>query len=106
MGSVIQFPPKLDCPLCAVPLRPASRRELNEDLNNPKYRQLALSAAQGAQDWEPPEEFAEWQKEISPPGSWLFRCDRRGNRIFGAKTRLSSARDVEALFEDPRGPTT
>jgi hypothetical protein len=85
--QVINFPPKIDCPACGTRLRPASRRELNADLRDrdPVRRQLALSAAQGARDWEPPGEFPEWLKDITPPASWLFRCDGCGNRTLWSR---------------------
>jgi hypothetical protein len=77
MARVIDFPPKLDCPFCHIRLRPATRAELNEDLRsgNLQRRQIAQSAAQGAHDWEPPRDWDEWEKAMTPPGSWLFRCD-------------------------------
>lgn len=85
MRKVITFPPKLECPACGKRLRPAKRSEIDADLLDSRYRQIAQMAAQGAEDWKPPEEFNEWQKEISPPGSWLFRCDECGNRTLWSR---------------------
>ena len=82
---IINFPPKLDCPACGQLLRPATRAEINSDLRSSSYRHIALAAAQGSRDWQPPDEFSEWQKDISPPGSWLFRCDGCGNRTLWSR---------------------
>ncbi len=90
------------------PLRPVSRQELDADLLDDRYRHIALQAAQGSKDWEPPVEILEnWVnsekgpvepallseiyrsdsaagrnlRERYPPGSWLLRCDRCGMRL-------------------------
>jgi len=87
VGFVYEFPPQLECPVCGVPLRPATRAEISCDLQDPSYRQLAESAAQGAREWEPPEDWAEWQKDMTPPGSWLFRCDECDHRTLWSRRR-------------------
>jgi hypothetical protein len=81
MGKTITFPPRDPCACGGPPLRPATRAELNADLVNPKYRQIALLAAQGSMDWEPPSNLPDWFKDIAPPGSWLLRCDQCGMRL-------------------------
>jgi len=80
MASIIEFPPFEHCELCGIPLRPATRKEIVEDLLDKKYRQMALSSAQGHRDFLPPMEFPEWLKGITYPGSWLMRFDRCGLR--------------------------
>jgi hypothetical protein len=85
MRTVINFPPQLDCPACGTQLRPATRAEINADVLDPRFRDVALSAAQGARDYEPPAEFPAWRKDITPPGSWLFRCDECGNRTLWSR---------------------
>lgn len=84
MGRVIDFPPKHPCAACGAPLRPATRAEFNSDRFDPRYRHIAESAAQGARDWEPPDDWSAWEKDAMPPGSWLLRCDRCGNRTLWA----------------------
>jgi hypothetical protein len=74
------FPPRMDCPLCLKPLRPATRAEINRDLKDPKYAHIAESAAQGSMGWEPPADWSDWEKATTPPGSWLFRCDTCNHR--------------------------
>lgn len=85
MASVIEFPPIKRCELCGIPLRPATRKEIAEDLLDKRYRQMALSAAQGHLDFIPPMEFPEWMKDITYPGSWLMRCDKCGLRALFSK---------------------
>jgi len=90
MGTVTEFPPKLMCPLCSKPLRPATRAEISADLSDPRYRELALGAAQGKRNWNPPEEFSDWKKDISWPASWLFRCDTCDHRSLWSHSNESS----------------
>jgi len=85
MARSFLFPPRIDCPLCLTPLRPATRAEINQDLINPTYAQIAEQAAQGSMDWEPPADWSDWMKEMALPGSWLFRCDKCGNRTLWAE---------------------
>ncbi len=85
MAPVIEFPPAQSCQLCGIPLRPATRKEIAEDLRDKRYRQIALSAAQGDQDFISPMEFPDWLKDITYPGSWLMRCDKCGLRALFSK---------------------
>jgi len=85
MNTVITFPPTIECPSCGSRLRPARRSEIETDLRDPNYKHIAQIAAQGARDWEPPDEFTEWQKDVSPPGTWLFRCDNCSHRTLWSK---------------------
>jgi len=85
MGTVTEFPPRLSCPLCGSSLRPATRAEINADLKDESYKQVAESAAQGSREWEPSDEWPDWLKIISPPASWLFRCDHCGNRTLWSR---------------------
>jgi hypothetical protein len=85
MARVIEMPPKLTCPRCAVPLRPATRDELRADPLDPQYRHIAEQAAQGARDFEPPADsyaamLAADPRMIERP-SWLLRCDSCGLRM-------------------------
>jgi len=87
MAQIIDFPPKLDCPLCGIPLHLATRAEIDEDLRSPdlQRRQIAQSAAQGARDWEPSADWDEWEKAMTPTTTWLFRCDRCDNRTLWSR---------------------
>ena len=89
-ANIYQFPPQLDCPTCQTLLRPVTRAELNLDLNNPDYRHIAEAAAQGALNWEPPHQWTDFMKDVSPPGSWLLRCDTCGNRSLWSRDDCQS----------------
>jgi hypothetical protein len=80
MAHISLFPPILNCPSCSTPLRPATRAEVNRDLKDPTYAFIAEQAAQGSMEWEPPANWADYGKKMMPPGSWMLRCDKCGNR--------------------------
>ncbi len=78
--TIVNFPPLLECPACGQRLRLATKSEIASDLCDSRFKQVAEAAAQGSREWEPPVNWPEWKKDISPPASWLFRCDGCGNR--------------------------
>ncbi|MFI5117175.1 MAG: hypothetical protein ACHP8B_10825 [Terriglobales bacterium] len=73
--KLIGFPPTQNCPVCGTKLRFATKGEIQADLNNPEYQHIAEQAAQGDLNWTPPEDWSDWEKDVSPPGSWLMRCN-------------------------------
>jgi hypothetical protein len=128
--KVINIPPRFDCPLCGIPLRPVTRQELKADIQSVtpqelqdiesgvipstakesdlvgrlQRREFALSAAQGARDWKPSAELSEWEREITPPASWLLCCDRCGHRLLWAMTTTGSVKGTcPAHIVNPAG---
>jgi hypothetical protein len=84
--KVIEFPPIRTCPGCGTRLRFATKQEIQADLSDDRYNHIAEQAAQGDLNWMPPESWPDWEKEISPPGSWLMRCDNCDLRYLWSKT--------------------
>lgn len=81
MTKIIKFPPKIDCHACGVPLRPATRAEINIDLQSKEYEDIAQLAAQGDADWIPGHEISEWIMSDFTPSSWLLRCSICNARV-------------------------
>lgn len=80
MGTIIDLPLHRACQ-CGATLRPATRAEIAADLKDPRYRQAAEYAAQGARDWVPPDHWSEWRKRDTPNPPWMLRCDTCGVRV-------------------------
>jgi hypothetical protein len=74
MGSVIDIPLVRECH-CGAKLRPATRAEIQADLIDPRYKHVAEHAAQGRWDWDPPDDWPDWEKYDTPNPPWVLRCD-------------------------------
>ena len=97
MAEIIDFPPQIDnfwwsgrkdCPTCGSRLRPATRAEIQADLESadPQRRQLASLSTQGQRE-QVPEELND---PIDPiVSSWQFRCDGCGHRAVVTQSELS-----------------
>ena len=66
---------------CGAKLRPATRAEIQADLLDPRYKHVAEHAAQGRWDWNPPDDWPDWEKYDTPNPPWVLRCDTCGARI-------------------------
>ena len=80
--GVVEFPPNVNCERCRTPMRRATSEEIQADSVDPRYRHIAVVAAQGDRDFAPDRAFTVPNPEgmIEHP-SWLFRCDTCGMRL-------------------------
>ncbi len=84
MVKITEFPPQLTCQRCGTRLRPSTRGELHTDSIDPRYRHIALQAAQGDRDVEPLDDYplgAALMGDAIERPTWLMRCDSCGLRL-------------------------
>ena len=82
--GVTEFPPRVNCERCGTPMRPATREELRADAIDPRYRHVALQAAQGDRDFEPEDEDPLGRAlagDLTERPTGLMRCDSCGLRL-------------------------
>jgi DNA-directed RNA polymerase subunit RPC12/RpoP len=85
-APIILLPPQpRNCATCGRPLHRASKAEISAGLADPRYRDVALQAAQGRLDWEAPAELGNRPGDLTG-GTWLFRCRSCGNRTLFCPT--------------------